>query len=87
VWDEIDVPYSRLFDAESIAMARSSNYVRKNEGRLIVRPDGTLAMYRWVMTPQGIGLGITACSSCHTRYLDNGIAIASHSEDLYLCML
>jgi hypothetical protein len=76
VWDEIDVPYFRLFDSESIALARSPDYVRKNKSRLIVRPDGALAMYRWVITPQGIGLGITACSSCHTRDLDNGTAIA-----------
>ena len=31
VWEEIDVPYMRLFDAESIAMARSAEYVRKNQ--------------------------------------------------------
>jgi hypothetical protein len=76
VWDEIDVPYFRLFDTESIAMARSADYVRKNERRLVVRPDGTLAMYRWVVTPQGMGLSITACSSCHTRYLNDGTAVA-----------
>ena len=76
VWDEIDVPYFRLFDAESISLARSLEYFRDNEHRLVPRPDGTLAMYRWVVTPQGIGLGITACSSCHTRYLENGTAIA-----------
>jgi len=76
VWDEIDVPFFRLYDAESVSMARSRDYVRKNERHLILRPDGTLAMYRWVITPQGIGLSLTACSSCHTRYLDNGNAIA-----------
>ena len=76
VWEEIDVPYMRLFDAASIAMARSADYMRKTRHRLVARPDGTIAMYRWVITPQGIGLGITACSSCHTRYLDNGIAIS-----------
>src|SRR4051794_28148952 len=75
VWDEIDVSPFRLFDAESIRRARSATYIRENEGRLIVRADGTLAMYRWVITPRGIGLGITACSSCHTRYLDNGMAV------------
>jgi hypothetical protein len=76
VWDEIDVPNFRLFDAESISLARSQKYVRDNEHRLLFRPDGTIAMYRWVITPQGIGLGITACSSCHTRYLDDGTAVA-----------
>jgi hypothetical protein len=75
VWDEIDVPYFRLFDAESISRARSPKYFRDNAHRLVFRPDGTVAMYRWVVTPQGVGLGITACSSCHTRYLDDGTTI------------
>lgn len=74
--DEIDVPYSRLFDADSISLARSPKYFRDNEHRLVFRPDGTIAMYGWVVTPQGVGLGITACSSCHTRYLHDGTAIA-----------
>jgi hypothetical protein len=73
-WNEIDVPFFRLYDAESIAMARSAKYF--NSKTEIVQPDGTVAMYRWVVTPQGIALGITACSSCHTRYLKDGTAIA-----------
>ena len=56
-------------------MARSRDYIAKNERRLVLRPDGTVAMYRWVITPKGIALGVTACSSCHTRYLDDGTAI------------
>jgi len=76
VWAEVDVPFFRLFDKESISLARSGAYIRKNEKLLIVRPDGTLAHYRWVITPGGIGLSITACSSCHTRFLDDGTAIS-----------
>jgi hypothetical protein len=76
VWQEADVPFFRLFDAESISLARSAEYVRKDEKRMVVRPDGTLAHYRWVITPRGIGLSITACSSCHTRFLDDGTAVA-----------
>jgi hypothetical protein len=76
VWNEIDAPFLRLYDAESISMARSRDYVARNERRIVLRPDGTLAMYRWVITPRGIALGVTACSSCHTRYLDDGTAIA-----------
>ncbi len=77
-WDEIDVAFFRLYDDESIALARSSKYVRDNARRLILRPDGTIAVYRWVVTPKGIALSVTACSSCHTRYLDdeNSTAIA-----------
>lgn len=73
-WNELDVPFFRLYDAESIAMARSPKYF--NPTNEIALPDGTVAMYRWVVTPQGIALGITACSSCHTRYLGDGTAIA-----------
>jgi hypothetical protein len=71
VWDEIDVPFFRLYDAESISMARSAKYIRENIHRLVPRPDGTLALYRWVVTPKGVALSITACSSCHTRFLDD----------------
>jgi hypothetical protein len=76
VWDEIDIPNFRLYDAESISRARSLKYVRDNEHRLVFRPDGTIAIYRWVITPQGIALGMTACSSCHTRFLEDGTAVA-----------
>ena len=76
VWEEVDFPFVRLYDAESIALARSPEYIRKNEKHLIFRPDGTLAVYRWVITPRGIALGSTSCSSCHTRYLNNGAALA-----------
>ena len=76
VWEELDVPYFRLFDAESVAMARSAKYVRESGRKLRLRPDGTMEIYRWVVTPQGIGLSVTACASCHTRYLDDGTAIA-----------
>src|SRR5262249_61623975 len=76
VWHEISVTYFRLFDAESISLARSPKYFRDHEHRLVFRPAGTIAMYRWVVTPQGIGVGVTACSSCHTRYLPDGTAVA-----------
>lgn len=75
-WEELDVPFFRLYDAETIAMARSPAYFRENAGRMVSRPDDTLAIYRWVVTPRGIGLSVTACSSCHTRYLEDGTAIA-----------
>ncbi|MEO8129390.1 MAG: hypothetical protein ABI822_19965, partial [Bryobacteraceae bacterium] len=75
VWEEIDVPFFRLYDAESISMARSSDYMRKKKDRVVALVDGTLAIYRWVVTPQGIALGVTACASCHTRVLDDGTTI------------
>ena len=75
VWEGVDVPAFRVYDADSIALARSSKYVRVNRHRLILLPGGTMAIYRWVITPKGIALGVTACSSCHRRYLENGTAI------------
>jgi len=76
VWDEIDVPFFRLYDAESISMARSAEYMRKNRDRIVILADGTSAIYRWVVTQRGIALGVTACSSCHTRVLDDGTTLA-----------
>lgn len=75
VWEEIDVPFFRLYDAEAISMARSSDYMRKNKDRIVALADGTLAIYRWVITPRGIALGVTACASCHTRVLDDGTTL------------
>lgn len=74
-WNELDVAFFRLLDAESIAMARSPKYFRENRERIHIRPDGTTAIYRWVVTPEGIGLGTAACASCHTRYLRDGTVI------------
>lgn len=76
IWEELDTPYLRLYDSESIALARSPKHLRENRNRLIHLPGGTLAMYRWVIAPKGIALGVTACSSCHTKYLPDGTAVA-----------
>jgi hypothetical protein len=75
LWQGLDVPALRLYDADSIALARSSRYVRENRHRLVFRPDGTMTLYRWVITPKGIALGATACSSCHTRYFEDGTSL------------
>jgi len=72
LWEGLDVPALRLYDSKSIALARSREYVRANRSRIVMRRDGTFAIYRWVITPKGIALGGTACSSCHTRDLDDG---------------
>jgi hypothetical protein len=72
VWEELDVPFFRLYDTDSISMARSAEYFRKNRNRIVMLGNGTSAIYRWVVTPQGIALGVTACASCHTRVLPDG---------------
>jgi hypothetical protein len=75
LWEGLDVPVLRLYDAESITLARSREYSRANRNRMVVRRDGTYAIYRWVITPKGISLGVSACSSCHTRDLDDGTTL------------
>jgi cytochrome c553 len=89
IWDGMDYPALRLYDAESIALARSSKYVRENARRLVLLPDGTIAIYRWVITPKGIALSATACSSCHSRHLEdgtvlNGPALAQRTTDVLI---
>lgn len=75
LWERLDVPAMRLYDAESIALARSKQYARANRTRIVTRSDGTYAIYRWVVTPKGIALGAVACSGCHTRDLEDGTVV------------
>jgi mono/diheme cytochrome c family protein len=75
LWEGLDVPALRLYDSESIALARSREYSRANRNRMVVRRDGTYAIYRWVITPKGIALGAPACSGCHTRELHDGTTL------------
>ena len=75
LWEGLDVPALRLYDPESITLARSREYSRANRNRMVVRRDGTYAIYRWVITPKAVALGATACSSCHTRELDDGTTL------------
>jgi hypothetical protein len=75
IWEGLDYPALRLYDSEPIALARSSKYTRENRNRMVLRPDGTYAIYRWVITPKGIALGAPACSGCHTRYFEDGTTV------------
>jgi hypothetical protein len=74
VWEELDVPIFRLFDSESIALARSSDHFR--DSKPYVQPDGSIFGYRWVVTSRGIALTLSECSSCHVHHMDDGTAIA-----------
>jgi len=75
LWEGLDVPALRVYDADTIALARSSKHFRENKDRMVQRADGTMAVYRWVITPKGIALGAAACASCHTRNLDDGTVL------------
>jgi len=70
VWQEFDVPIFRLYDAESISLARSREFIDKS-GTFVER-DGKLAAYRWIVTPKGVALTLVECASCHSHYMDDG---------------
>lgn len=74
VWEELDVPVFRLFDAESIALARSRDHFK--DSKPYIQPDGTIFGYRWAVTSQGIALTLSECSACHVHHMDDGTAIA-----------
>jgi hypothetical protein len=72
VFVEADHIHLRTFDAKLIATARDpATYQGKRP-----LPDGTASDIRWVPTRDGLALGIRDCSGCHTRYLEDGTAIA-----------
>jgi mono/diheme cytochrome c family protein len=54
----------RTFDPKLIAMARDARSLN-----VVPLPDGTVNALRWVPTAQGMALGFTNCSACHTLYL------------------
>jgi mono/diheme cytochrome c family protein len=54
----------RTFDPTLIAMARDARALK-----VAPLPDGTVNALRWVPTRQGVALGFTNCSACHTLYL------------------
>jgi mono/diheme cytochrome c family protein len=63
---ELDTFWMRTNDPSVIAQAREA---RNFEG-VAKRPDGTVGDARWVVTPQGVMLSRTQCSSCH-RHIDS----------------
>jgi hypothetical protein len=73
VWEELDVPIFRLFDAESIALARSRDHFK--DSKPYVQADGTIFGYRWVVTSEFIALTLSECSACHVHHMDDGTAI------------
>lgn len=70
VFRELDVPVTRSYDADLIAMARSAEALVKAGAP--PQPDGTVAGLRWVPTKRGLALSIEDCGGCHTRMLPDG---------------
>jgi mono/diheme cytochrome c family protein len=73
VFDELDVPNMRNYDAQLIESMRSAEIHEKMKTPMA--PDGTLAGVRWIPTSKGISVGLTNCGGCHTRYLENGLRV------------
>ena len=70
VFEEMDVPFFRTTDPQLIAIARSADAFARRGGH--PQKDGTAFGFRWVPTSQGLALGISGCSGCHTRVLPDG---------------
>jgi len=70
VFEELDLPASRIWDPAFIARARSKDELAKY--RFAVNEDGTIFGIRWVVTPKGVALGMSECAFCHTHYMPSG---------------
>jgi hypothetical protein len=70
VFEEMDVPMFRTTDPRIIATVRSVDEFSQRGGR--PEKDGRVLGLRWVPTSQGLSLGVSDCSGCHTRVLPDG---------------
>jgi hypothetical protein len=70
VFEEMDLPAFRSTDPQIIATARSSVEFARRGGQ--AQKDGRVLGLRWVPTSNGLSLGVSDCSGCHTRVLPDG---------------
>lgn len=77
VFEEADSIHLRSLDPKLIAAARDPATYKG--ARFL--PDGTATDICWVPTRDGVALGLRDCSSCHTRYLDDGTAMPGAPRD------
>jgi mono/diheme cytochrome c family protein len=70
VFDEFDVVGFRTAKPELIAKLRSREQIQK--AGIKPRHDGTLPVFRWVVTPRGVQLSLLECAGCHQRELPDG---------------
>ncbi len=69
VFEELDVPFVRSGDAKLIDRVRSK---KEMAGVKVRTKDGTVAGLRWVVTGEGIKLGVSECAGCHVRVMPDG---------------
>jgi len=73
VFEELDLPTFRSGDPKLLARARSREELA--EAGVRPEPDGTIFGLRWVVTPNGVKLGVAECAFCHARRLANGVGV------------
>jgi hypothetical protein len=81
VFEELDHPAFRIYDAKVIARVRSSE-LKPPQARVL--HNGTLAGVRWVVTPKGLALGITNCAACHVRIMPDGSQLAGAPQSMHM---
>lgn len=70
VFDELDVPGFRIPEPEIIAEVRSAEGIEASGA--VAEADGTVFKLRWVVTEEGVQLGIQDCAGCHSKYMPDG---------------
>ena len=69
-FDEMDLPAFRSDDPALMALARNAVAFAQRGGR--AQKDGVVLGLRWVPASKGLALGVSDCSSCHTRVMPDG---------------
>jgi hypothetical protein len=70
VFEEMDNPALRTYDAQIIATIRSAQEFEKLGGHAL--KDGTVFGWRWAPTSKGLALTVGDCAACHTRIMPDG---------------
>jgi hypothetical protein len=74
VFEEYDVPLVRTNDPRALQYLQDREALKK-DGVSVTR-DGVIAGIRWVVENNGeLKLGLSECSACHTRLMDDGTVI------------
>jgi hypothetical protein len=83
VFDELDVPLVRSGDPRIIKYLDDREAI-KSEGAKITK-EGVIPGIRWVVDKDGeLKVGLSECSTCHTRVMDNGTIIRGAQGNLHL---
>ncbi len=73
VFDESDAFQMRSFDPRLIAQIRSHEFLEQQGAQPL--PGGTMDVFRWVPTKQGLALSVPNCSGCHVLHRSDGTRI------------